>query len=66
MCEFLDRIEARGKARGEAIGEARGEEKKAKEMAKILHEKNVSIDIIAASAGVTVSVVKEWLGLVSA
>ena len=25
MCEFLDRVEARGEARGVAIGEARGE-----------------------------------------
>ena len=43
-----------------------GEMKKAKEMAKILYEKKVPIDIIAASAGVAVAVVEKWLGLVPA
>ena len=62
MCVAIAGIRQDGVIEGEAIGEM----KKAKEMAKILYEKKVPIDIIAASAGVAVAVVEKWLGLVPA
>ncbi len=42
-----------GIAEGELIGEARGEHKKAVETAKVLKQKNISIDIIIASTGLS-------------
>ncbi|MBQ0000931.1 MAG: hypothetical protein KBT01_05265 [Clostridiales bacterium] len=50
MCEVLDRLE----------------EKKAKEMAIILYDQGVKIDIIAKAAGVSPEKVEGWLGLVTA
>ena len=51
--------EARGKAEGEAIGEARGEIKKAKNIAINLLKKNMPIEDIADTTGLTVAEIKE-------
>lgn len=63
MCEVLDKVEAKGKAKGEIIGEARGEargevrgmEKNRTEMIINMMKENISIDVIARVAKMTVA-----------
>ena len=50
MCEVLDRVEARGEARGRAAGEVIGAEKMIQNMLK----ENISIEVVAKVARMTV------------
>ena len=54
MCEVLDRIVAQGEARGEARGEAKGREKNRMEMINNMLKENISIEVIARVAKLTV------------
>lgn len=66
MCEFLDRVEARGIAAGRAAGKAEGRMEEKQAMAISLYEQAVPLNVIAKAAGVTVEVVEKWLGIVTA
>ena len=54
MCEVLDRVEARGEARGRAAGELAGAEKSRIEMIQNMLRENISIEVVAKVARMTV------------
>ncbi|MDD6598744.1 Rpn family recombination-promoting nuclease/putative transposase [Anaerovibrio sp.] len=54
MCEVLDRVEARGEARGRAAGELAGAEKSRVEMIQNMLKENISIEVVAKVARMTV------------
>ena len=54
MCEVLDRVEARGEARGRAAGELAGAEKSRLEMIQHMLKENISIEVVAKVARMTV------------
>lgn len=62
MCKAMDDLRIESERRGEV----RGEEKKAREMAKWLYEKGLSVEDIAKAAGFALDTVKEWLWLAPA
>ena len=67
MCRQMQEIKERGRVEGRAEGIPIGELKKAKEIVLNLTsmQKDLSVEQLAAIAGVSVDQIKEWIGNVN-
>ena len=62
MCEWLDRVENKGRIEGRAEGELKGKQ----ETAVNLYHMGMDLDFIAKAVNVSIDLVKQWLAPVSA